>query len=620
MTSQNIFVDNLVKSESRSSEWQPVDVNSSANNADPSSSSVVMGLRTSPSGPAVHPVKNPTHDSLLVGMGAVRSADGMISSGGSGAIPSSVLNAVSSGASGVIPATGLMNSGVSGAVPVSGLNSGVTNAISENPSISMVMRFGNLEETEISSRYEVGAQVGRGASAIVYEAWRLEDRLHVVIKLLQVGALEEEEAHTAIKRFYREAELITKLKEEHIVQCVDYGRFNGTPCMVLEYVDGLSLDKFLAQYGAIPLAYSTNIIEQLLLALQETHSQGVIHRDIKPGNIMVFDSPPPYTIRVLDFGISSVLEGFTSKTLMTQTGNVRGTPSYMAPELFTGESRASIESDLYAVGLVYLECLTGEVAVSDKSFMRVAYKQVNEAIEVPGYVPPDIANIIIKLCAKPVKDRYHSASVVLDDIRKVLPKALEEEEKCLKEWKRSNHKLYRKGNTVSAAVIELNKEDGGSSKLKYIVAAAGVLILVGVLLVVIGNLNKKNHQIDHLNDQIVDITNSENNKNDDNPVVENPEDANLSLTQKTINSGSDKVATSWAGAVAAVQLKQNDGSTGTSKTPTTQHNKNKNKRTPDSNELVDVWKKKDSGTNKNGSKNNNTRTRNKTNGGKNGLF
>ena len=586
MTSQNIFVDNLANSESRSSEWQPVDVNSSA---EAQHSSVVMGLRTSPSGSAVHPVTNSAHDSLIPGMGSPRS-DGMISSG-SGAIPSNVLNAVSSGASGVIPANGLMNSGTSGAVPMSGVNG----AVSDSASVSMVMRFGILEETEISSRYEVGAQVGRGASAIVYEAWRKEDRLHVVIKLLQVGALEEEETHTSIKRFYREAELITKLKEEHIVRCVDYGRFNGTPCMVLEYVDGLSLDKFLAQYGAIPLAYATNIIEQLLLALQETHSHGVIHRDIKPGNIMVFDSPPPYTIRVLDFGISSVLEGFTSKTLMTQTGNVRGTPSYMAPELFTGETRASIESDLYAVGLVYLECLTGEVAVSDKSFMRVAYKQVNEAIEVPGYVPPDIANIIIKLCAKPVKDRYHSASVVLDDIRKVLPKALEEEEKCLKEWKRSNHKLYRKGNTVSAAVIELNKEDASSSKIKYVVAAAALLIVIGVLLLVFGNLNKKNHQIDHLNDQIVDITNAENKDGQAaNEEIKEP--------RNTIEKCSNTVAISWAGAVAAVKLNNNTGNadTGTTTKPEKSQHGNKSRTQPksDSNELMNLWKYRDNQPNK----------------------
>lgn len=457
MTGQENLTDRQRRN--RSSEWSPVSLDSTQADAKASGS---MSMPIS-NAPKIHPPAYKTPN------------------------PSSVTPAVS---------------GMGGAVakpPHPPSTGSISQQLNIATGASLVMKMGNLEDTEISPRYDVGEQVGRGASAVVYEAWRKRDRLHVVIKVLTVGSLDDEEAHIAIKRFYREAELITKLKEEHIVQCVDYGRFQGTPCMVLEYVDGLSLDKFLAQYGAIPLAYATDIIIQLLLALIETHSQGIIHRDIKPGNMMVFDSPPPYTIRVLDFGISSVLDGFQSKTLMTQAGNVRGTPSYMAPELFTGETRASIESDLYAVGLVYLECLTGEVAVSDKSFMRVAYKQVNEPIEVPGYVPPGIADIIIKLCAKPVADRYHSASVVLDDIRAALPIALEEEENCFKEWKKSNQTLFRRGSLVSS-MASLQDEAANKplyKQPKFLVIGGILLALIIVLLVILFNLEEKTHQNNH---------------------------------------------------------------------------------------------------------------------------
>jgi tRNA A-37 threonylcarbamoyl transferase component Bud32 len=339
---------------------------------------------------------------------------------------------------------------------------------------SLIVRFGKSEEAELSQNYTVGEQIGRGASGKVYEAWRKRDNKHVVIKVLITENLsDDEESHIAIKRFYREAELISSLHEEHIVECVDYGRYQGKPCMVLEFIDGLSLDQLIIKYGAIPLAYSTGIIEQLLQALVETHSKGIIHRDIKPSNIMVFDTPPPFEIRVLDFGISTVLEGLQSQTLMTQAGNVRGTPSYMAPELFTGETRASVESDLYAVGLCYYECLTGLVAFNDKSFMRVAYKQVNEPLEVPGYIPQGIADIILKLCEKPIRLRYHSAQEVLDDIHANIDKALAEEEACLESWQK-NKKTVKRHNTPQDV-------SGGKIPFKFI-----ILGLVALIAVIIG--------------------------------------------------------------------------------------------------------------------------------------
>ena len=247
--------------------------------------------------------------------------------------------------------------------------------------------------------------------------------------------------------------------------------------MVLEFIDGLSLDKLLENYGALPLAQSTSIIIQLLNALAETHSRKIIHRDIKPSNIMVFDTPPNFEIRVLDFGISSVLDGLQSQTLMTQQGNVRGTPSYMAPELFTGDTHASIESDLYAVGLVYLECLTGEIAVNDKSFMRVAYKQVNEELFIPGSIPPDIINIIRKLCEKKAENRYHSAQVVLEDIRAHIDKALEQEEKCKSEWEKNKATIKAKYKASKAATVT----DPGrnvSGQFKYFVIAVLIILVV----------------------------------------------------------------------------------------------------------------------------------------------
>ena len=346
---------------------------------------------------------------------------------------------------------------------------GTWEAISSDPEFQSIVG----DKGEFSDRYRVGGQLGVGGNAFVYEGWRTSDDAHVVIKVMRIPTtFDQDELILTIKRFYREAAMIASLDNEHIRKCLDYGLFHGIPCMILEFIDGLTLTELIQNYGSLPLNYATGIIEQLLSALDEPHRRGIIHRDIKPGNIMVFDSPPPYEIRVLDFGIATVLSAIPNKSMMTQKGVIRGTPSYMAPELFTGDTPASIESDLYAVGLVYLECLTGKVAVDATSYMKVAYKQVNDPIEVPGFVPPSIADIIFKLCSKSPINRYHSAIQVLEDIHNCIDDALREENKYIAAWQKK--KTYRTGSEPNSVKTVADKKN---SKLP--------MILIGVAAVVI---------------------------------------------------------------------------------------------------------------------------------------
>ncbi len=301
------------------------------------------------------------------------------------------------------------------------------------------------EDHDITPDYDIGDRLGRGGCAVVYEGWRKSDHFHVAIKQLAIPATSDhEEERIARKRFYREAKLIASLHENHIVQCVDYGVMGeNQPCMVLEYIKGKELGDYMqdpenwkdASKGEnyLSIEKSVDITIQVLEGLRVSHARTIIHRDIKPGNIMVLDDSPKDKpiIKVLDFGIATVIDSVdNSNTLMTQAGNIRGTPSYMAPELFTGAARASVDSDLYAVGLVLLECLTNRVTFEGQSFMQVAYMQVNEEPEIPSYIPECLAAIIRKATSKKKEDRYQSADDMISDLRNSLNIAVQAYPKC----------------------------------------------------------------------------------------------------------------------------------------------------------------------------------------------
>ncbi len=348
----------------------------------------------------------------------------------------------------------------------------------------------NQEDHDIFPDYRVGEKLGRGGCAVVFEGWRKSDNFHVAIKQLALAAtLEEDEQRIARKRFYREAKLIASLNEPHIVQCVDYGVLEEQPCMVLEFIKGMELGEYIKMLSAtlgmdyLPIEDAVDVTIQVLKALEVSHQKTVIHRDIKPGNIMVLNDDPGgrITIKVLDFGIATVLDNVeNNNTLMTQQGNIRGTPSYMAPELFTGAVRASVESDLYAVGLVLLECLTNKVAFEGSSFMQVAYKQVNEEAEIPEYIPECLADIIRKAISKKTHDRYHSARDFITDLENVLPQALKDYPKCAAAYAKSNGKPHK----TIAALWRVKKKRiiNGIILATIVLALAAIIAAVLVLM------------------------------------------------------------------------------------------------------------------------------------------
>ena len=319
---------------------------------------------------------------------------------------------------------------------------------------------------EISQNYKVNGKLGSGGCSIVYDAVRFSDNRRVAVKVLSLPeTLEADEVDVAKKRFCREALLMVILHNPHVVECLDYGVFNGSPCIVLEFIEGKPLDVYIKEFGALPFKLSVSITCQLLDALECAHTVGVIHRDIKPGNILLTGDEDNPEVHLIDFGIASMTEGPETDRLSTKMGSIRGTPSYMAPELFTGFASASAASDLYAAGLVLLECLTGQVAINGVTMMEIAFKQTHQELVIPVFIPKCLAKVIQKSCAKIPDMRYASAREMSDALKEVLPEAEAQKDVCARAY-------------MSGMMEIADKEKSHKKRVIAIIVAA--VLIVGI--------------------------------------------------------------------------------------------------------------------------------------------
>lgn len=210
------------------------------------------------------------------------------------------------------------------------------------------------------NHYVIERELGQGAFAVVYLARERDLGRLVGIKVLKEGRSDD--------RFVREAKLLGELRSPHTVTLIDVGRFgpDNRPYMVFEYVPGETLEDRLARVGAMPGGRVAHIIRQVLASLAEAHSRGIVHRDVKPANIMMteVDGDEDF-VKVLDFGVAKLLEEVRDVSVeLTMAGQIIGTMRYMAPEQLKDERKAVPASDVYAVGLIAYELLMAEKAAS----------------------------------------------------------------------------------------------------------------------------------------------------------------------------------------------------------------------------------------------------------------
>ena len=265
----------------------------------------------------------------------------------------------------------------------------------------------------VANRYEVVQHIGQGGMADVFLAIDTILNRHVAIKILRS---DQSTDAISILRFEREAQAATTLAHPNIVEIYDVGEYKNHHYIVMEYVAGKTLKKVIRDRAPLLNLEAVDTMKQLTSAVAEAHKRGIIHRDIKPQNVIVKSDG---SLKILDFGIATA----KGSAQLTQANNVMGSVHYLAPELAKGEP-ASPQSDIYALGIVFYEMLTGDVPFKADQAVQIALQHMREPMQsvrkANPNVPQSVENIIIRATAKNPRLRYQSCDEMLKDLEKCM--------------------------------------------------------------------------------------------------------------------------------------------------------------------------------------------------------
>lgn len=261
-----------------------------------------------------------------------------------------------------------------------------------------------------AGRYRIIKQIGRGGMADVYLAKDLIlDGEEVAVKVLRTNYQTDP---IAVARFQREARAMADLDHPHIVRITDIGEEEGQQYLAMEYVAGLDLKRYIKEHHPLSNEEAVRIMGQILLAMRLAHTRGIVHRDLKPQNILL---TPDGTAKVTDFGIAVAF----AETSLTQTNSMLGSVHYLSPEQARG-SKATVQSDIYAMGIIFYEMLTGHIPYDGDSAVTIALQHFQKPLpsviaENPS-VPQALENVVIKATAKKLTDRYKSVAEMYVDL------------------------------------------------------------------------------------------------------------------------------------------------------------------------------------------------------------
>jgi serine/threonine protein kinase len=279
--------------------------------------------------------------------------------------------------------------------------------------------------------FEILGELGRGGMGIVYKARQISAERTVALKVILKDRLQHEEA---VRRFRREAQAASRLNHPNIVRVYDSDHTGSTHYLVMEYVDGMTLERLVEEWGPLSVERACDFMRQAAQGLQHAHEMALVHRDIKPSNLMVTPSPNPatdgrapgrrlgYRIKILDMGVARVLQlaGQTpgeSLSTLTQGGAVIGTADYIAPEQLEDPHGADIRADLYSLGCTFYFLLTGQVPFPGGSLISKLDKQrwqtPTSIHQLRDDVSPAVAALVQKLMAKSPADRFQTPGELL---------------------------------------------------------------------------------------------------------------------------------------------------------------------------------------------------------------
>ena len=366
-----------------------------------------------------------------------------------------------------------------------------------------------MKGQKISDRYQIIKSIGEGGMANVYLAYDTILDRNVAVKVLR-GDLASDEKF--VRRFQREALAASSLYNENIVEVYDVGEDNGQYYIVMEYIDGKHLKTLLKKRGKLTIPEAVDIMSQIASGLSVAHDQYLIHRDIKPQNIMILENG---LVKITDFGIAMAM----NSTQLTQTNSVMGSVHYLPPEQASGKG-ASLQSDIYSMGILMYELLTGKLPYHGDNAVEIALKHLKEPLpsirdELPS-IPQSVENIIIKATAKNPKNRYADAKEMLEDLKTCLNeerlneekytfkypendydetkmlKVIKEKEKVEDKETKSKDKKKKKDEIIVKDVS--NKNAPGQNKILIILLSifTSLVLIITCIMVLIPVVTKKN--------------------------------------------------------------------------------------------------------------------------------